>query len=366
MLHRLPRIASRRFQSYAPRILLPIFILILAPKCADTSSVNSIVSRNAEPLWVTDADVLWPDGKIPTCFHPYAPSDLGSTEYEAQTARIKQLVENNYESVSGADVDFTGWDTCSSSALGSLPGTLRVAVNPDGGKNDENCRWAFRHCPEDSSYPLDGCYGARGYSASVEPVILVNGACYNGFGHKDWDTVVLHEFGHALGFPHETLRSDDDGCDPGAKDQSGIYLTSYDSHSILNGSYCHWNPALTTLDRLGLEIAYPKNHIRDLRPQYGFIVDGTAFLSRADDTIVTSWTWHGAHPSALDNVVYWDAQPSGTTFTGISLKASEIGEQSSEIIGGSFDDFNEDTHLLKQTEIRVDSGLHTAILYSQI
>src|SRR4051794_8038119 len=72
-----------------------------------------------------------------------------------------------------------------------------------------------------------------------------------------WDDVhFIHEFGHALGFAHEMDRpdfQDTSGCSE-ANIAGGDYLhTIADVNSVMNATYCHSNPDLSSFDISGVQ-----------------------------------------------------------------------------------------------------------------
>src|SRR5262249_10129980 len=76
-----------------------------------------------------------------------------------------------------------------------------------------------------------------------------------------------HEFGHALGFPHESFRSDFNGVCPNGKPAGpndgntppDPFLTPYDPDSLLDAGYCRaptGSPTLTQNDIAGVSAIY--------------------------------------------------------------------------------------------------------------
>jgi hypothetical protein len=80
-------------------------------------------------------------------------------------------------------------------------------------------------------------------------------------------------------------------------------LTPYDANSIMN--YCsnraqdYNEPTLTDyqltpLDKLGIEVLYPRGNVLSLRCSSACIGTGSGVLVRTNGSVVDEWTWRGA------------------------------------------------------------------------
>jgi hypothetical protein len=207
----------------------------------------------------------------------------------------KAIVESEIESIPNAAIDFQGWTECPS---GTPPyGTYRFVVNrADGGRSSRG-------------YVPDDAHTFAGGNLESEA----------------WDTFVLHEMTHVLGFSHEFDRPDSpvnvyalDGggfaCEdaPSVNEDTGQpfvgrELTIYDPTSIASQTYCAASSTghLSRLDKLGLEIAYYNGSgSHAVGAIDSFLIDN-AVLLREDSTIAVDWTLQGATEEAFLNPVMW-------------------------------------------------------------
>jgi hypothetical protein len=144
--------------------------------------------------------------------------------WNSEKATMKKAVEEEWGRFS--NLRFSGWGLCSSS-------TPAAAV-----------RIKYDNTQTPGVFALG--------KTTLDPSMLLD------FAWGDLEILALHEFGHALGFPHEQDRPDNNGqCPNGVSPSTGDLLTPYDINSIMN--YCGKQPPgerITKSDIMGLQEIY--------------------------------------------------------------------------------------------------------------
>lgn len=337
------------------------------PSSADEESEISV---HSEALVGRPSSQLWPNGIVPVCFHPKPLDAVSTPEFAAQTALIRSALEYWYESIPDAQIDLQGFGLCPDMTVGSLPGQVRVVVSVFGGSQcDEpnppegQCNFFTRYCPLGTDVNDAGSCKLS-HTLSNEALVFTRGLAYSwpdGFAAG-----VLHEFGHVIArAPHEQDREDVVGsC--GAGNETPLtddFLTTYDGgESTMSATYCHWTPALSPRDQLGLEMLYYAGSFDQGIGAWSGLRVGSSVLMRDDDAVITEWTFRGAHDTAYPDSVRWTA-PVGRT--SVSLPASLLPSDTPTAITATFNDVFDREHSASGS-VRVNTNLHTAILLQLI
>jgi hypothetical protein len=206
--------------------MLGLIFLGCASAADETSEIDGDIASAQQELWSWSSTQFWPNGDVPVCIDQQFASDPGYSEF---VQRTRALVEGWYETA--ANINFTGWGACS----GSTNGKIRLKYKPNLGGS-----WS----------------SPNGYFPSSETAITTAQTTYGSYYGNNANVAMLHEFGHALGFEHEFRRQGTDFCSATNGTGTGVFHTAYDHDSIMNGTYCLWDPALSNLDRKGLIAVY--------------------------------------------------------------------------------------------------------------
>ncbi len=335
--------------------------LILA--CSSDPMYGEHLRQTSQPLWSSSTTNYWPGGEVEVCFQPFTQADYdavgAAASYSTTTTRIKNVVEAAFEGISGSSIDFVGWQDCDDwedFKVGQKPGEVRVLVRTVS----EADNFAVRYATGVATIANRGdvFVNRLGYQSDKEAVVgtaLNAYSLWNGF-----DTGILHELAHVLGFGHEYLRSDNIGqCRPGSAGSTGDFITSYDEDSIMNATYCHWKPRLSELDRVGLAFIYSSSFTaRPVRAENA-LYGGYGVIRRSGSSILPDLVWRGISTSMFADADWFvDGQlvSQSVTFDPNIAGEAVVRAVHTDIFG------NERT--TGSTSVITDDSLHTAVLSS--
>lgn len=190
---------------------------------AEDLAPDESLGSSDDLLWSPDGTSFWPNGTVRVCFDSalWAEATWRSNVQKWVTEEISPF----------ATVNFTDFTECSPS-----PGQDWLKLK----------KWS-----QSNSNAL-----AFGY---VSDNAIMFG------GDRESQNVVLHEFGHKLGFAHEFSNPSSSGCldssgnliEPEALNRNNPELaTRYDPLSIMSSTYCQSLQTLSAWDRAGLEQVY--------------------------------------------------------------------------------------------------------------
>lgn len=184
---------------------------------------------------------LWNQKIIPVCF------ENPSTSQREDLLAVESAVEQSWEAVSG--IQFTGWLKCQMDSRG-----IRILISDDDSAPHSLYGKSLDGVPNGMKLNLTFKNWAKEGCAGRERGCLIS--------------IAVHEFGHALGFLHESLRVDaPEECKKQANvlaDKSGLpnseVTTPYDPQSVMN--YCNLllnvDGKLSALDIEAIKILYPR------------------------------------------------------------------------------------------------------------
>lgn len=203
--------------------LLAVFVVGCGAAGEDELSEDRSLAASQQALYQAAGSTLWAGGVMPVC---WTPATVARADFATFSARVRRVVEDNWGRV--AQIKFTGWGTCSATPNG----IYAIEMSDATANSDANGFGSFT--------------GLRTMRFGLD---------------RNNDGVILHEFGHGLGFAHEMDRSNftsEPGCPHGSATTGNPWGTPPDPASIMTYTYCASNttPALSPWDIVGIQNAY--------------------------------------------------------------------------------------------------------------
>ncbi len=341
-----------------------ILCLVYVVACTDydpDDDIGPTVDTVQKELWTENENGIQ-DNTITVCLQPDTEDIRTSSAYATQVVNVENWVEEHYESIPNADIDFTGWELCPNWE--------------DYEYRDEGTNYVELRIHESGATQTNGKYAVQ-------------------FPVSTGERRVVHEFAHVLGFTHEYQRPDapasagywsqvDSGTkqcvdgvlfftsgpwdgEPACNEDlyqytvAGVYLTEYDFWSVMNSTYCHCVTGLTDLDRLGLSIAYPASFTHSPAVSNSFQLEDR-IVARTNSELTTTWTRDGASEDAFDGEPRWVFHNGGLNYVGYYYSFPVSGMSNYPYVSASWDDFQEREHTIPEFELDINNSLHTAIL----
>lgn len=284
-----------------------------------------------EALWAgTSSPELWPSpDDLEVCYtilrlnfsnppvHPDTDFDVVNSDVAglAWLEHVESLVTGAYNHIPGSLIDLEDWNECDTDMPGDTLERIHLILDITSTTSGTTGYFpgAYTRACTSSNTIIHGepCTAYGSPLDTVETVVQVARLAYDDWFNPENDTAVLHEFAHALGALHEFDRADIVGtcagepADGSAPLANGIQFTPYDPDSILNGTYCHWNPQLTAYDELGFSIMYPSVPVIFPEVAHRFMLDAGAVLAYPSSPISHRWIDMDVPAVVFDSVPSW-------------------------------------------------------------
>lgn len=193
----------------------------------------------------------------------------------------------------------------------------------------------------------------------------------------------IHEFGHVLGYYHETNRGGQDNCGNGSGTDNTGWLTVFDQHSVMNacmgtvnGSFVvpgDQNASIRTwrnqyyfspLDALGAEVRLPRsaNSIGKLWCGAGCIMTGSGvIISGNTSAILNEWVARGA-ANVLSSFTVGPNFDSGGTLAGTNVSDGSSVTNTAGIFPANIGGGN----VLSSGTVVKSAGKYTAAMMSSV
>ena len=343
----------------APLLVLSACDVEVLDESADAAEVGQLQQDLAGYGWASFGIPVqyWDvnDYQVPVCYLKNSANVGSDASYFAQLPQaLSQVIDS-----AGLDFHFDG--ACSSISASALPSYITVVFVEVGNTGQGGFAapgFGNRRASGDALTNMAGWTGTFQVGLPVVTGNIVHVA------------TALHEFIHALGFPHEQQRPDSKATCAAALVNDGNntkvpeahLITPYDPESIMN--YCRTigGDALTTYDRLGLEIIYPTSPWQPIRGTHAWITP-TGLITRDNGQLQSDFT-------ARDGTNYfasfsWRKLSSGggvPSIVGRSEMLPVSALAGSGPVNGSFVDILGRTIGLATSNVDVDNSHHTAIV----